>query len=757
MSENISFFSKFKSHPTVRAGSTYAVVAFIAVQVMTLISGPLGLSPSLIQGTIWLSIVGFPIVVLLSFIISSHISTIKLLTLTFGILLSIYLGGSFYWIQFVKNPELQEAFGDDEYAKTWMIAREIDRIFPFLPQVQEALDQLSRPANFNIKQSGVDVFWKPYASDDYEWEFLGTDPLANSLPVGPLQLRLEKDGFETAYISTNNPSLLFDNFPADLGFKASPMELINKDVIPDGMVYVPGGQFVPAISGEGTKPFTLSPYFIDTYEVTNEKYKRFIDSGGYTNPRYWEDMDFIKDGNSLSLEEALDLMKDQTGRSGPAGWELSDYPEGEELKPVTGISWYEAQAYAKFMGNILPPYFHWAKAAFPLDEWVSPLAPEMLSQSNYRGKDISNVGVFESIGPYGTYDMTGNVREWVWNIFGGRGMTMGGAVSEPEYTGFQATPMPRFNRSSKTGFRTVRLLNPADMNPFGYPIERPAPPPIEFYKPLDDAAYKLYTTQFAYGRRDLNPKTIYQDETHPDWIKEKISIDVGYNNERMDVVIFKPKNVYNSVSSVVVYPGLNYYRNPPDIDEIDPGEYGLDFIIKSGRALIWPAFKGSLNRMVDSAIAQPTTEDQIRQFREMMVDWRVDTGRIIDYIEDRPDFKNDGINYLGMSYGAIFTPIVLLTEKRFKSAIFLSGGFAPTYPPHSDGIFYLDRVKTPVLMLNGEQDFLIPVLSQEVLYNGLGAATEDKKYVLYKAGHWPLPRNQMITETLTWLDKYEVE
>jgi len=334
---------------------------------------------------------------------------------------------------------------------------------------------------------------------------------------------------------------------------------------------------------------------------------------------------------------------------------------------------------------------------------------------------------------------------------------MGGAVSEPEYTGFQANPMPRFNRSDKTGFRTVRLLNPADMNPFGYPIDRPAPPPIEFYKPLDEAAYKLYTTQFSYGRRDLNPKTIYTDETHPDWIKEKVSIDVGYNNERMDVVIFKPKNVYNSVSSVIVYPGLNYFRNPPDIDEIDPGEYGLDFIIKSGRALVWPAFKGSLNRMVDAAIAQPTTEDQIRQFREMMVDWRVDTGRIIDYIEDRPDFKNNGVNYLGMSYGAIFTPIVLLTEKRFNSAIFLSGGFAPTYPPHSDGIFYLDRVKTPTLMLNGEQDFLIPVLAQEVLYEGLGAAAEDKKYVLYKAGHWPLPRNQMINETLTWLDKYEAK
>ena len=144
MSKNISFFSKVKSHPTVRAGSTYALVAFIAVQVTSLVSGPLGFSPSLIQSAIWLSIVGFPIVVLLSFIISSHFSTIKLLALTFGILISIYLGGSFYWIQFVKNPELEKAAGADEYAKTWMIAREINRIFPFLPQIQDALDYVMR-------------------------------------------------------------------------------------------------------------------------------------------------------------------------------------------------------------------------------------------------------------------------------------------------------------------------------------------------------------------------------------------------------------------------------------------------------------------------------------------------------------------------------------------------------------------------------------------------------------------------------------
>ena len=105
----------------------------------------------------------------------------------------------------------------------------------------------------------------------------------------------------------------------------------------------------------------------------------------------------------------------------------------------------------------------------------------------------------------------------------------------------------------------------------------------------------------------------------------------------------------------------------------------------------------------------------MRQFREMMVNWRVDTSRTLDYLEERQEFNNSDFHYLGMSYGAVYTPIVLVFEDRYKSAIFLSGGFSPYAPPHSDGLFFLDRVKTPVLMLNGEQDFLIPNIQHSLL------------------------------------------
>ena len=80
--------------------------------------------------------------------------------------------------------------------------------------------------------------------------------------------------------------------------------------------------------------------------------------------------------------------------------------------------------------------------------------------------------------------MAGNAKEWVWNIFGGRGLTLGGAFDEPTYLASQTAPEARMNRSLKNGFRTARLINPRDLNPFGDPIETQAPKDLSFYKPM---------------------------------------------------------------------------------------------------------------------------------------------------------------------------------------------------------------------------------------------------------------------------------
>ena len=94
-------------------------------------------------------------------------------------------------------------------------------------------------------------------------------------------------------------------------------------------------------------------------------------------------------------------------------------------------------------------------------------------------------------------------------------------------------------------------------------------------------------------------------------------------------------------------------------------------------------------------------------------------------------------------------------EDRFKAAVLFSGGFYfPKTLPQVDQINFAPRVKLPVLMLNGRSDFVYPVeTSQEPLYRLLGTPAEDKRHVVFESGH-AVPRNELIKETLDWLDRY---
>jgi len=67
----------------------------------------------------------------------------------------------------------------------------------------------------------------------------------------------------------------------------------------------------------------------------------------------------MKNGSQLSWEEAMSYFKDQTGNFGPANWSSGIFPTGEDQYPVSGISWYEAAAYAEFSHKSLPTLYHW--------------------------------------------------------------------------------------------------------------------------------------------------------------------------------------------------------------------------------------------------------------------------------------------------------------------------------------------------------------------------------------------------------------
>lgn len=756
MSSFNTIIDKFKQSTIFKVVSGYAIVAFITVQIASLVSDSFSLGQEFMQNIIILFLVILPFIALVAWAASSKFSTSKILGITLVVLFTGYGTGSYVWVNNFILPDLKQKLEKDDYVGAWDKLNLLNSFAPFFYNSERIDSDISLPVSLNVTEDEVEVYWKPYTVEkEYEWRYAGRTPIKEiRLPRGVVHMKLSKEGFHTKEFVEANPSFTFDNHPIPPSFEISRIEMNKIGEVPDNMVAIDGGRFIPALIGEGVTDYQLSPYYIDKFEVRNEEYKKFIDDGGYEIFQYWKDMEFVKDGQSLTWEDAKELMVDSTGRSGPLTWELGSYKDGEENLPVTGISWYEAQAYARYKGNILPPMYHWARAAFPITEIAAPISQVLLNKSNFSNKSVSEVGL-SGIGAYGTFDMAGNVSEWSWNIFGGRGLTLGGNYKDAAYSASAATPSPRFTRSELIGFRTARLLNPRDLNPFGDPINRPAPKPASFYQPFTDSEFDLYSRNFDVGKKALNIEEIYVDQSHPVWDKERIQIDVGYDNEKMDILIFKPKGSnFKKLDSVILYPGANYYRTPPDIDEVNPGEYGLDFIIKSGRALIWPAYKGSMNRINDMNISFPRTQDHMRLFRQLLSYWTVDTSRTIDFLQSREEFHLDNIYYVGMSYGGIYTTHVLLFEERFKAAVLYVGGLSTSIPPMSDGKSHYPRMDLPILMLNGKQDYLVPETSPKSMYAAIGTPEDDKKLIFYDSGHWPLPRNQMIKETLSWLEKY---
>jgi len=176
----------------------------------------------------------------------------------------------------------------------------------------------------------------------------------------------------------------------------------------------------------------------------------------------------------------------------------------------------------------------------------------------------------------------------------------------------------------------------------------------------------------------------------------------------------------------------------------------LGFIVKAGRALLFPMYKGMYERRLVPPAAGPNA------VRDVMIQQVKDARRSLDYLETRKDIDRTRVAYFGVSLGARMGPLPLALDERFAAAVLWSGGFPTTRGllPEVDTLNFAPRVKTPVLMLNGRDDFTFPLdSSQAPMFRLLGTPDTDKRRVLFDGGHvFPFARVQK--ETLDWLDRY---
>jgi tRNA A-37 threonylcarbamoyl transferase component Bud32/predicted esterase len=643
-------------------------------------------------------------------------------------------------------PEIARLVDQDDYPTAFALARELPPGARDDPLLSSLRPLFTAKYSISTVPPDADVLVRAYRAVDGDWQSLGRTPLVDvEVPRQALRWRIEKTGYETVELATSAQA---DN----LGGRNLERALSEIGSVPADMVPVPGGPYAGTFP---VPPAELVPFLIDRYEVTNRAYKEFVDAGGYERRGFWEGLDIVDDGRPLSFEEAMELFVDSTGRPGPATWELGSYPEGRADYPVTGVSWYEAAAYARFRGKALPTVYHWDHAARSGFEVASSLAAASVPLSNLASQGPAAVGVHEGVGPYGTYDMFGNVREWCANLGHRGGWVIGGSWSDPQYSYFVAAAVTLLERSPLNG---VRLMQDADDPVHAATLREPfdiAPRSrgLETIEPVSDEIYGAYLREFAYRSGPLNASAPVTMSATDDWVKQRVSIDAGYNGERMDIVLFVPQHATPPLQPVIFVSGIQIVLSADTLDNVDVG-FGampLDYIVKSGRVLVQPILQGTYNRWK----APYAPADGVRTAREW-IERRWDIGRTIDYLEARPDIDASRLGYVGVSFGASSALPLVAVEPRFKAVVLLAGGLPPPgTTPLVEPLNYASRITSPVLMVNGRYDEIFPVDTNQLpLFELLGAPLADKRHVILESGHGSPPRADVLREVLGWLDKY---
>jgi serine/threonine protein kinase/dienelactone hydrolase len=636
-----------------------------------------------------------------------------------------------HWAREEAIPGIAKFKAQDESLAAFLLLKKAQQYLPADPQLAKIAEENTTIVSITSSPPGASVEIQDYLSSVSAWYRLGATPLTNiRIPTGYFRWKISKPGvgeYVTAPITDEKM-----NFALDTELAA-----------PKGMSWVSAGQWQDMIAFVGwVGPYNVPPFYIAHFEVTNRQYQEFVDKGGYEKREYWT-RKIKQNGRELTWDEAKALFRDSTGRAGPSTWEGGHYPEGQGDYPVSGVSWYEAAAYAAFAGMSLPTFAQWFMAA------PSDVATYTVRASNISQSKVAPVGAFKGLGPYGTYDMAGNVREWIENAAGDNTyFILGGTWKSQSYLYADPEALAPLDRSSTNGFRCLRNTThlPEELTRPIKTMERD----FSKVKPASNEVFRAYQTLYSYDKTALNAKVEGVVQDSADWREEKITFDAAYNKERMAAYLFLPKKVRAPFQTVVFFPSARVF-DIPNSQTLGDIKF-FDYIVQSGRAVLYPIYKGTYERRNNDVLPGTTQE------LEYMTQRFKDLGRSVDYLETRADIDKNKLAYLGVSMGSAEGVIyAALLQDKLKAVVFLDGGFFLYRPPSGgDQADFASRLKKPVLMVNGRYDYVFSLgRAQLPLFQMLGSPADDKRHVVLDAPHDVTERRpQLIQNVLGWLDKY---
>lgn len=255
-----------------------------------------------------------------------------------------------------------------------------------------------------------------------------------------------------------------------------------KDHLEQRMALVPTGtvSISPTLSSNPAQEqeFDVEPFLLDVHCVTNARFQKFVDAGGYDALEYWPE----------EIWPHLIELKDQTGQPAPRYWRRGRHDLRLTNHPVVGISWYEAQAYALWIGQRLPTEAEWQMAAswhiksstdvmrrFP---WGDAMDAKRCNVWASRLRATVPVDAYpDGAAPNQVQQLVGNVWEWTdseYEVVDDNGnpivgempmhVTRGGAYDtyfEGQATSLFRTGQLALARSHNSGFRCALNLSDA--------------------------------------------------------------------------------------------------------------------------------------------------------------------------------------------------------------------------------------------------------------------------------------------------------
>lgn len=286
-----------------------------------------------------------------------------------------------------------------------------------------------------------------------------TDPLLRLLQLSRLQVLLD----ESATWATHSGG--------EEAIAKAKQELEQRmALVPAGSIML--SQTLTAQPGSPEQEVEVAPFLLDVHCVTNARYQKFVDAGGYDALEFWPE----------EIWPHLIELRDQTGQPGPRFWRNGRHHVDLANHPVVGVSWYEAQAFALWVGMRLPTEAEWQMAA----SWHIKSSMDVMRRFPWGdAMDNARCNIWSSrvattvpvdayptgAAPNHVFQLVGNVWEWIdteFAIFDDEGrpivgempmhVVRGGAFDtyfESQATSHFRTGQIALARAHNTGFRVA--------------------------------------------------------------------------------------------------------------------------------------------------------------------------------------------------------------------------------------------------------------------------------------------------------------